>query len=226
MTVTNPAQIKIVPIDTVTPALDNPRRIGDAAIDIVSKSLKRFGWQQPIVVDRKNVIIAGHTRILAAKKLGLTKIPIIVAENLTDKEAKAYRIADNRTSDFTQWDFPELVQQLDELASEFSDELAIADWEAINLEYDELTRTMEEAETTLSPTQPEQHRSDTTPDNTTQYPEPDNRITTPTQPATEVEQAIKQDYVINVVCDSEKTLATVQQQLLEMEGVIDVRYQR
>lgn len=131
-------EAKLMPITDVRPAERNPRRIPPTAVDIVAKSLQRFGWQQPLVVDKNNVLIAGHTRLLASKQLGLTEVPVIVAEQLTPAEADAFRIADNRTHDFTMWDFPELVQQLDELAEDFGDVLALADWEAITTEFDEL----------------------------------------------------------------------------------------
>lgn len=129
-------QPKLAPISSLKPAKDNPRKISPKAVEITAKSIKRFGWQQPIIVDADNVIIAGHTRTQAAQQLGLTQVPVIVAEHLTPEEAHAYRIADNRTSDFTTWDFPELVKQLDELSDEFSDELALADWEGIIDEFE------------------------------------------------------------------------------------------
>lgn len=129
-------QPKLSPISSLKPAKDNPRKISPKAVEITAKSIKRFGWQQPIIVDADNVIIAGHTRTQAAQQLGLTQVPVIVAEHLTPEEAHAYRIADNRTSDFTTWDFPELVKQLDELSDEFSDELALADWEGIIDEFE------------------------------------------------------------------------------------------
>lgn len=124
-------QITSQPIGSITPSLDNPRKIPQAAIEAVAKSLTTFGWQQPIVVDRGHVVIVGHTRLLAAKLLKLKTVPVVVADNLTRDEARAYRIADNRTGDFTSWDFTELTKQLDELADDFGDVLALADWQAI-----------------------------------------------------------------------------------------------
>lgn len=126
-----------VPTDVLKPAPDNPRKIPQAAIDIVAESLKRFGWQQPIVIDGAGTIIAGHTRWLAARKLGLPTVPVITAKHLTPAEVRAYRIADNRTHDFTTWDITELVDQLDELSGEFSDVLGLADWEGIIDEWED-----------------------------------------------------------------------------------------
>lgn len=102
------AQIKETPIGDIHPSQDNPRRISPRAIEITAASIQRFGWQQPIVVDTNGVILAGHTRHKAAKHLKLKTVPVVVADNLTPEEAKAYRIADNRTSDYTTWDYPEL----------------------------------------------------------------------------------------------------------------------
>jgi hypothetical protein len=112
----------------------NPRKIPERAVEIVAHSLRRFGWKQPLVIDRDGNLIAGHTRHRAARTLGLTKVPVIVADDLTPAEVDAYRIADNRTHDFTTWDFPELTQQLKELEDDFADVLALSDWEAITAE--------------------------------------------------------------------------------------------
>ncbi|MEV1294469.1 ParB N-terminal domain-containing protein [Pseudonocardia sp. NPDC049635] len=123
--------ITVAAVKDLRVAEDNPRRIPPRAVEIVALSLQRFGWQQPLVVDETNTILAGHTRLQAAKHLGLTQVPVVVARGLTEDEARAYRIADNRTHDFTTWDFPSLVDQLDGLAEDFSDVLALTDWEAV-----------------------------------------------------------------------------------------------
>ena len=81
-------------IDEVIPYVNNPRN-NQAAVDAVASSIAEFGFNVPIVIDRNNVLVTGHTRLLAAKKLGLTKVPCILAEHLTESMAKAYRIADN-----------------------------------------------------------------------------------------------------------------------------------
>jgi hypothetical protein len=131
--------VKTVSIRTVKPAGNNPRKIPEQAIKVVAHSLERFGWQQPLVVDGDNVLIAGHTRLLAALSLGLSEVPVVVADHLTAAEVDAYRIADNRTHDFTSWDLPELVAQLDDLAEDFSDVLALADWKGIVEDFEDLT---------------------------------------------------------------------------------------
>lgn len=109
----------------------NPRKISDRAVEQVAESLRRFGWKQPAVLDADGYLVVGHTRYRAARLLGLTHMPVIDAADLSPDEVKAYRIADNRTHDFTTWDLPELTQQLQELEEDFAVVLALADWEAV-----------------------------------------------------------------------------------------------
>ena len=106
-------EVKNVDIDSIKPYKNNPRN-NDNAVEATATSIKEFGWQQPIVVDKDGVIIVGHTRLKAAKELGLKQVPIVVAENLTDEQANAYRLADNKTGEIASWDFSALE---DELAS-------------------------------------------------------------------------------------------------------------
>lgn len=114
-------------IDEITPYINNPRN-NDQAVDAVANSIKEFGWQQPIVVDKNMVIIVGHTRYKAAKKLKLDKVPVVVAANLTDEQAKAYRLADNKVGELADWN--------DDL---LSDELAgIDDIDMSDFGFDEL----------------------------------------------------------------------------------------
>jgi ParB-like chromosome segregation protein Spo0J len=90
-------------LDRVRPYEQNPRVISDVAIDKVAASIKAFGWRQPIVVDDDGVILAGHTRFEAAKKLGLERVPVHVASGLSPEAARAYRLADNRTHEEARW---------------------------------------------------------------------------------------------------------------------------
>jgi hypothetical protein len=124
-------EVVVVPLSSIKPHPRNPRHIPERAVEAVALSLQRFGWQQPLVVDGDMVLVAGHTRVKAAQSLGLTKVPVIVARDLTPDEIDAFRIADNRTHDFTSWDFPELVSQLEGLSDDFADVLALADWHLI-----------------------------------------------------------------------------------------------
>nr|DAF83078.1 MAG TPA: ParB protein [Caudoviricetes sp.] len=104
-------EIKLVKIAEIKPYDRNPRN-NDGAVDAVAASIKEFGWQQPIVVDRDGVIIAGHTRYKAAQKLKCKEVPVVVAENLTDEQVRAYRLADNKTGELAGWDFSALDEEL------------------------------------------------------------------------------------------------------------------
>ncbi|MCC5829282.1 MAG: ParB N-terminal domain-containing protein [Phycisphaeraceae bacterium] len=98
-------------IDDVRPYENNPR-LNDDAVDAVAKSLAEFGWRQPIVVDGDGVIIVGHTRWKAAKKLGLQEVPVHVATDLPPEKVRAYRIADNQTATLSEWDYDLLPLEL------------------------------------------------------------------------------------------------------------------
>lgn len=84
-------------------------------VEHIANSIKRFGWQQPIVIDKDNVVIIGHGRLAAAKELHLEQVPVVYADNLTDEEVKALRLADNKTNE-SEWDFSKLEEELAELA--------------------------------------------------------------------------------------------------------------
>ncbi len=101
-------------IDRVKPYPQNPR-INDAAIDAVARSIQEFGWRQPIVVDAEGMIVVGHTRWKAAKKLGLQQVPVHIAAELTPAQCKAYRIADNQTASIADWDYALLPLELADL---------------------------------------------------------------------------------------------------------------
>lgn len=104
-------EIIIKGIDEIWPYENNPR-VNDGAVGAVAESIREFGFQQPIVVDRDGVIIAGHTRYKAAQRLGLTEVPVVVADNLTDEQVRAYRLADNKTGELAEWDFSALEEEL------------------------------------------------------------------------------------------------------------------
>lgn len=103
-------------VSDIIPYTNNPR-INDDAVSVVVESIKEFGFQVPIIVDTNNVIIAGHTRWQAAKKLGIEKVPVIVAKDLSDAKAKAFRIMDNKSSEKAKWDLEKLVVEFDDLES-------------------------------------------------------------------------------------------------------------
>ena len=97
-------KVELVNIDTIIPYARNPRNNTDAVDDVVS-SIKEFGFKQPIVVDKENVIIVGHTRYTAAKRLDMKKVPVLKAIDLDENKVKAYRIADNRVNQNATWDY-------------------------------------------------------------------------------------------------------------------------
>jgi DNA modification methylase len=101
-------------LSEITPYENNPRQ-NDAAVDAVAASIKEFGFRQPIVVDTQGVIICGHTRYKAALKLGLEKVPVHVAKDLTPAQIKAYRIADNKSAELADWNYELLPIELSEL---------------------------------------------------------------------------------------------------------------
>ena len=102
------------PVAEIKPYERNPR-VNDEAVEAVARSIREFGFRQPIVVDANGVIVVGHTRWKAAQKLGLDKVPVHVARELTPEQAKAYRIADNATADLATWDLELLPSELAEL---------------------------------------------------------------------------------------------------------------
>lgn len=108
-------QVQSMKISEVKPYPNNPRN-NDDGVEAVANSIKEFGWQQPIVVDKDNVIIVGHTRYKAAKKLGMDKVPVVVASNLSDEQVRAYRLADNKTGELTDWDMSLLDDELGDIA--------------------------------------------------------------------------------------------------------------
>jgi len=110
---TEPMKTRVVRIADLAPYWRNPRRISDEAVQAVMDSLKEYGYQQPIVVDTENVIIMGHTRYSALRRLGVKEIPVLVAENLTQKQVKELRTIDNRTAEYTRWDFEKLMEELE-----------------------------------------------------------------------------------------------------------------
>lgn len=98
--------------DELIPYVNNPRN-NDQAVDAVASSIKNFGFKVPIVIDSKNEIINGHTRLKAAKKLGIEEVPVIVADDLTEDQIKAFRIADNKVAELADWDEELLLAELD-----------------------------------------------------------------------------------------------------------------
>ena len=99
-------------IKEIKPYEKNPRK-NDSAVDAVANSISQFGFRVPVVIDKDGVIVCGHTRYKAAKKLGLDKVPCVIADDLTEEQIKAYRLADNKVSELAEWDIDSLGEELD-----------------------------------------------------------------------------------------------------------------
>ena len=107
-------QIVVKNIKDLTPYHNNPRN-NQNAVQAVAKSIQEFGFLVPVVVDNKNTIVAGHTRVAAADMLGITDIPTLVASNLTPDQIRAFRLADNKVAELSEWDDEKLMSELQEL---------------------------------------------------------------------------------------------------------------
>lgn len=138
--------IKTVELSSITPYANNPRK-NDKAVDVVANSITQFGFQQPIVVDKDNVIVVGHTRYKAAKKLQLKTVPITVADTLTPEQINAYRLMDNRSNENAKWDDDLLFTELQALLKD--DDIVALSFETGFTE-SELNKLFNESEKDLS----------------------------------------------------------------------------
>lgn len=111
-------RIEYIDPDKLTPYENNAKQHPDEQVEHIANSIREFGFRQPIVVDADNVVVIGHGRLLAAKKLGLETVPVVRADDLTEAQVKALRLADNKTNE-SGWDFTALEADLDELALDF-----------------------------------------------------------------------------------------------------------
>jgi ParB-like chromosome segregation protein Spo0J len=124
--------IELRPVESLTPYEKNPRK-NDPAVEPVMKSLREFGFRQPIVVDKDGVIVVGHTRWKAARQLGLAQVPVHVASELTPAQAQAYRIADNQTGSIAVWDLDLLPAELSGL-KDVNFDLSLLGWSPTELD--------------------------------------------------------------------------------------------
>ncbi len=111
-------KIELRGIDTLIPYINNSRKHSDEQVDAIAGSIKEFGWTNPILIDANNGLIAGHGRLLAARKLGLDKIPCIELTNLSETQKKALIIADNKIALNSEWDYNLLKLEIDHLSEE------------------------------------------------------------------------------------------------------------
>lgn len=140
--------IKQIQTNDLIPYHRNPRK-NDKAVEKVATSINEFGWRQPIVVDENMVVIAGHTRLLAAKRLHLETVPVHIAEGLTATQAKAYRLTDNRVSEDSSWEKQLLGLEIRDLDDErFNlDALGFDNFELAKLLIDETLTSPDDNET-------------------------------------------------------------------------------
>lgn len=135
--------ITYLPIKSLIPYQFNNRIHSDSQVNLISNSIEQFGFNQPIVVDEANIILVGHGRLLAAEKLGMTTVPVYKLLNLSEAQKKAYRILDNKLQNDSEWDFPNIeieLNQLDELGFDTKawglDSLRLTDDEELEIEED------------------------------------------------------------------------------------------
>ena len=134
-------QVDLMPVERLVPYARNPRR-NDGAVDAVAASIREFGFRVPVVVDEQLTVLAGHTRLKAARKLGLAQVPVHIAAGLSEAQKKAFRIADNRVGEIAEWDNDMLALELEDLR--------MADFDLGTLAFDEgeVERIMAEASAT------------------------------------------------------------------------------
>ena len=142
-------KIETIKIDDITPYENNPRD-NTAAIDKVAVSIHKLGFRNPVILDKDKVIIAGHTRVLAAKRLGMTEVPCIIAADLSPEQAKALRIADNKTAEIAEWKEGLLTIELASLRDNGFD-LSV-----LGFEPDELAALLDENKATEGQTDPDE----------------------------------------------------------------------
>lgn len=128
-------EIKQIRLEHLKEYENNPRQ-NDEAVDKVAESIKKFGFKVPIIVDSDLEIIAGHTRKKAALKLGLDEVPVIVADDLNDEQIKAFRLADNKVAEFSEWDMELLMSELEEIEIDMEN-FGFDELEKIEIEPDE-----------------------------------------------------------------------------------------
>ena len=107
-------EIVNIKTDKLIPYVNNPRHNEDA-VEKVMASIQEFGFKVPLVIDKNNVVVTGHTRLKAAKRLGIDEVPCVVADDLSDAQIKAFRIADNKVSEYAEWDEELLKLELEQL---------------------------------------------------------------------------------------------------------------
>lgn len=135
-------EIKMVKIEDLKPYPNNPR-FNDEAVEYVANSIKQFGFKVPMIIDKNNEIVAGHTRYKASLELGLKEVPCIVADDLTDEQIKAFRLADNKVSEKSQWNFDLLEDELSDIINIDMSEFDFKPEELEEIERDDLSEKID-----------------------------------------------------------------------------------
>ena len=135
-------QIVYKKIEDIKPYPNNPR-FNDEAVEYVKNSIKEFGFKVPMIIDKNNEIVAGHTRYKASLELGLKEIPCIVADDLTDEQIKAFRLADNKVSEKSQWNFDLLEEELNDILNIDMSEFDFKPEELEEIERDDLSEKID-----------------------------------------------------------------------------------
>lgn len=120
-------------VDELIPYANNPR-YNDDAVEYVARSIKEFGFKVPIIIDKNNEIVSGHTRYKASLELGLKEVPCIIADDLTDEQIKAFRLADNKVAEVSKWNFELLDEEISDIVDIDMKEFGFEEIENIDLD--------------------------------------------------------------------------------------------
>ena len=139
-------KIEYLKTDELTPYTNNPRN-NDEAVDYVANSIEEFGFKVPCVIDSEKNVVCGHTRLKAAKKLGIKEVPCIIADDLTEEQIDAFRLADNKTAEIATWDFEKLEIELESISgidmSDFGFDIDLDEEEPTEIVEDEVPEEVE-----------------------------------------------------------------------------------
>ena len=133
-------EIKYIPINDIKPYKNNPR-LNEEAIPYVMNSIKEFGFKNPIILDKNNVIVAGHTRLESAKRLDMKEIPVIYVDDLTEEQVKAFRLADNKVAEKSLWDYTKLDEELDSI---LDIDMSMFDFNPSDIDWNDIEEISEE----------------------------------------------------------------------------------
>lgn len=127
--------MKIISVDvnSLIPYENNPRQ-NDDAVQYVAESIKQFGFKIPIIIDKENIIVAGHTRLKAAMQIGMEKVPCIIADDLNEEQIKAFRLADNKVAEISEWNYDLLQKELAEIENIEMQDLGFAEVEGLDFD--------------------------------------------------------------------------------------------